>query len=189
MGHIILTLHMSSNFRLSPGHCECCVMVTLDSILFRQRLLMFVFGENYLVWTQTVNCVLGTYYNFSSVLSYLVCWQMGCSQSALVLGGIVQGLVKIWAEFTFRNWSSVPLALSFLVFTLRHFPAAFQWLTYVFYFFSAKRWCFFFFNWSLVILYMGCPQVKTHSNEKLTPDVFFFKYWLLPRTLLPLFTL
>lgn len=39
MDHILI-LHMFSNFGLSPGCCKCYVMVTLDSIIFLQRVLI-----------------------------------------------------------------------------------------------------------------------------------------------------
>lgn len=58
MGHIIQILHMSSYFKLPPEHLEFYVIGTsgFDSIP-PKSVNMFVFGENYSGWTQTVNCV------------------------------------------------------------------------------------------------------------------------------------
>lgn len=47
--HAHLLLTSSVNFGLYPGHCECYLTYTLDSIIFLQRVVIFCFALSNLV--------------------------------------------------------------------------------------------------------------------------------------------
>lgn len=57
MGRIIQILHMSSYFKLPPEHLECYVIgISGFDYIPPKSVNLFVFGEYYSGWTQTVNC-------------------------------------------------------------------------------------------------------------------------------------
>lgn len=117
--YVYLLLASRVNFGLYPGHCECYLGDTLDSIICLQRVSILCFAWSPLVWLKLPSLSVGQLLKsqLSSFLFSCICPQKNGS-----------GLSQTWVEFIHKIWGCVSLSLSFLRFSLR-FPVAVVTLT------------------------------------------------------------